>query len=59
MVWTGSQFVAVGGYGKIFTSPYGITWTPSRPATASLKWVAWSGCRLVVVGNNSTILTFE
>ncbi len=57
--WTGTGFFAVGASGRVIESPDGIAWTPSRPVTASLKGVAWSGSRLVVVGNNSTILTFE
>ena len=26
MTWTGSRFVAVGGFGAVLTSPDGVTW---------------------------------
>lgn len=62
MVWTGSQFVAVGllGFdGIIATSPDGLTWTHRTVPTPSrsLAGLAWSGTRLVAVGDNGTALT--
>jgi hypothetical protein len=48
VVWTGTQFVAVGSGGTALTSPDGITWTTrSVGGTVSLNSLAWSGQKLV------------
>ena len=61
VVWTGSQFVAVGGSATILTSPDGITWTrqPAIPpvVTGTLRGVTASSSLVVAVGNNGAILT--
>lgn len=54
VVWTGTQFVAV-GYG-IITSPDGVTWT-SRIQNSSHDGVAWSGALLVTAGAGGVVLT--
>jgi len=56
VVWSGTQFVAVGGtptrIGTILTSPDGTTWTPrTSGTTAGLDAVAWSGTQFVAVGS--------
>jgi hypothetical protein len=49
--------VSVGWGGAILTSRNGISWTSqSVSGSASLNSVAWSGSRLVVVGDGGTIL---
>ena len=60
VVWSGSQFVAVGSLfpdtGMILTSPDGATWTSRNPGTSSsLTAVASSGSVLVTVGQSSTV----
>jgi hypothetical protein len=58
IVWSGSQFVAVGYGGTIVTSPDGLTWTfRPAPTTDNLVAVIWAGSRFVVGGLNGTILT--
>jgi hypothetical protein len=59
VVWSGSQFVAVGGQGIILTSPDGRAWTAQHSGTSqSLYGVAWAGgSRFVAVGDSGTILT--
>lgn len=60
VVWSGSQFVAVGYAGTIVTSPDGHTWTTQTSGTSNdLSGVAWSGSRseFVAVGKAGTILT--
>lgn len=59
VVWSGTQFVAVGEAGTVLTSPNGETWTSRSSGTAnSLLAVAWAGGKFVAVGGNSgTALT--
>jgi serine/threonine protein kinase len=58
VVWSGSQFVAVGVGGTIRTSPDGHTWAAQNAGTSPLlECVAWSGSQFVAVGSKSTILT--
>ncbi len=61
VIWSGTQFVAVGGNsggGSVLTSPDGITWTSRTAGTSSgLQGVTWSGTQFVAVGANGTILT--
>jgi hypothetical protein len=55
VVWTGTQFVAVGTESMVTTSPDGITWTShlidSAQKTLNLLGVAWDGTKLIVVTN--------
>ncbi len=58
VVWSGSQFVAVGDGDIILTSPDGSTWTAQTPGTSyALRGVVWSGSQFVAVGDRGTILT--
>jgi hypothetical protein len=58
VVWTGTQFVAVGDSGAVVTSPDGVTWTPRTSGTSSqLRAVAWSGALLVAVGDGGDVRT--
>jgi serine/threonine protein kinase len=61
VVWSGSQYVAVGGEqpGTILTSPDGHTWTAHSSGTSQgLLGIAWSGSQFVAVGGwGDTILT--
>jgi len=58
VVWSGSQIVAVGVGGGIFTSPDGSTWTTQHSGTSQiLGSVAWSGSQFVTVGSGGAILT--
>jgi photosystem II stability/assembly factor-like uncharacterized protein len=58
VVWSGTQFVAVGGSGTILTSPDGVTWTSQNSNIANdLFGVTWSGTQFVAVGGSGTILT--
>lgn len=68
LAWSGTQTVAVGANGLIFTSPDGATWTSRSSgltivlngSTASqainLSGITWTGTRFVAVGGKSTIL---
>ena len=59
VVWTGTQFVAVGSHGDIRTSPDGITWSGQNShTTEDLSSVVVSDTPLLVaVGTGGTILT--
>ena len=57
IAWSGTQFVAVGGNGTIFTSPDGMLWTLRTSGLSlnigngySLNGIAWSGTKFVAVG---------
>lgn len=57
VIWTGTQFVAVGNGGAILTSWDGARWRQRSSGTsADLFGVAFNGKRLVVVGADKTIL---
>ncbi len=57
VVWTGSQFVAVGGYGTVLTSPTGSVWTPKNSGTGrDLQTVALSDAVILAAGENGIIL---
>lgn len=56
VVWTGSQYVAVGGR-SVHHSQDGITWTGTTLATDGLTGVAWTGTQLVAVGTQGQIWT--
>jgi hypothetical protein len=50
---SGSQFIAVGNFGAILTSPDGTTWTPRSSGTSGfLIGATWSGTEFVAVGGN-------
>ena len=58
VIWTGTQYLAVGVSGTILTSPDGITWTGRTSGTANaLNGAVWSGSQFVVVGNSGTVIT--
>jgi trimeric autotransporter adhesin len=58
IAWTGSEFVAVGASGEVFTSPDGRAWTDRSSGTASnLRGVAPSAGELIAVGTGGTIVT--
>jgi uncharacterized delta-60 repeat protein len=57
VAWTGTQFVAVGNYGAVLTSPDGGVWTPRNPATGrDLQTVALSGSEILTAGQDGLIL---
>ncbi|MEQ1748024.1 MAG: autotransporter-associated beta strand repeat-containing protein, partial [Prosthecobacter sp.] len=57
VAWTGTQFVAVGHYGAVFTSSDGSVWTPQNPATGrDLQTVALSGAEILTAGQDGLIL---
>jgi hypothetical protein len=52
VVWSGTQFVAVGDGGVVLTSPDGTTWTQRVSGTsARLYGIAWSGAQFVATGS--------
>lgn len=60
VIWTGTQFIAVGGIssisgypGVVVTSPDGVSWTP-QAANADGKFydVLWNGQQALIVGEN-------
>jgi hypothetical protein len=56
VVWTGTQFVAVGSGATAVTSPDGITWTArviDNTSPPSLSDVAWNGRKLMAVTTSS------
>ncbi|MEJ2619466.1 MAG: hypothetical protein P8163_04240 [Candidatus Thiodiazotropha sp.] len=60
VIWTGSQFVAVGGTysqtGLVATSPDGIAWTVQNTGiTTPFYDVAWDGNQMIAVGEQGTI----
>jgi len=60
IVWTGTQFVAVGGSGAIMTSPDGTTWTQQTSGVSdNFTGIAWNGSKLVAVGVSGTIATSQ
>ncbi len=57
VIWTGQQFVAVGG-NTVLTSPDGLSWKEfSVGPTLHLNGVATNGTMFTVVGDNSAIFT--
>lgn len=61
VIWAGDEFVAVGAGTTVLTSPDGLTWTPAAGGLPfnTYKGIAYTGSRLVVVGNNGAIVTVE
>jgi len=66
VVWTGTEFVAVGGSGHVVRSTNGIDWTaPATPYTQTLfgtdpfnlRGAVWTGSRIVVVGERDLVAT--
>jgi len=58
IAWNGSQWVAVGEYGTILTSPDGLSWTSRDAGTvSSFSGIVWDGGQFVVVGSEGTVLT--
>ena len=58
IVWDGSQFVVVGDYGTVVTSPDGINWTEQTSTiNAHLKAIAYDGSAFVAIGNGGAIIT--
>ncbi|MFC1991275.1 hypothetical protein ACFLVC_00860 [Chloroflexota bacterium] len=58
IVWDGSQFVVIGDYGTVVTSPDGETWTEqTSPVTAPLKAIVYDGSTFVAIGNSGAIIT--
>lgn len=61
VVWSGTQYVAVGSHNTVLTSPDGLTWTARSTgapldfwgAPYALYGVAWSGTQFVAVGMDS------
>ncbi|MGA9752595.1 MAG: carboxypeptidase regulatory-like domain-containing protein, partial [Acidobacteriota bacterium] len=57
VVWDGSQFVAFGDGGAVFTSPDGQSWSAAKSGTdKALQAAAWSGKNLVAVGSEGLLL---
>lgn len=57
LVWTGTQFVAVGSSGMV-TSPDGETWVPQvSPTWLAWRAVTWDGTRLIAVGDAGALAT--
>ncbi|MCX6856353.1 MAG: autotransporter-associated beta strand repeat-containing protein [Verrucomicrobia bacterium] len=57
VVYTGSQFIAVGDYGAILTSPDGSVWTPRNSGTGrDLSAVGLSGSQILAAGQDGLIL---
>lgn len=58
VAWLGSQFVAVGDYGAILTSPDGTTWSIRDSTTArDLYAISQVGTRLLAAGENGLIVS--
>ena len=61
--WTGSQLVAVGASGCVYTSPTGDVWTrqavPGSVAATNFRSVASNGNTLVAVGNEAAIMSTD
>lgn len=58
VVYAQGQFVAVGGFGTILTSPDGITWTRQPRLTyAHLRGITYGNGLFVAVGDQGVILT--
>lgn len=57
VVWTGSQFITVGGYGSVLTSSNGASWQPEDSGTGNdLYTVGRSGSQFLAAGEDGLIL---
>lgn len=57
VIWTGTQFVAVGDYGALLTSSNGTSWTPRNASTGrNLLAVGLSGAQILAAGEDGIIL---
>lgn len=57
IVWSGTQFVAVGAGGYIATSTDGVTWVQQNSGTSeSILTVIWTGSKFVATANSSRVL---
>jgi len=60
MVWSGDQFVGVGDFGTIITSPWGQNWTVQDSGTVeNLRGIVWFDGQFIAVGNNNTIISSD
>ena len=61
VIWAGDEFMTVGAGTTVLTSPDGLTWAPAAGGLPfnTYKSVAYTGSRLVAVGNNGAIVTIE
>ena len=58
VLWTGTQFITVGSYGAILTSPDGIAWTSRDSATGrDLYTVGVAGAQFLAAGEDGMILS--
>ena len=58
VTYANDLFVAVGGYGKILTSPDGVTWmTRTSGTTNNLNGVTYGGGQFVAVGASGQVVT--
>lgn len=58
VIWAGTAFVSVGGYGVITTSSDGLSWQTQTSGTQEgLNDVVWNGSQYLAVGYNGTVLT--
>ena len=56
--WSGTEFVAVGDAGSVYTSPTGSTWTSETSGTwNSMHRVRWVNGQYVAAGDNTSIYT--
>lgn len=61
VIWAGDEFVAVGAGTTVLRSPDGLTWTPAADGLPfnTYKSVAYTGSRLVAVGNDGAVVTLD
>ena len=57
VIWSGSQFVAVGADVTVLTSPDGVTWTSQNSISGGFYGVTSDGDQVVVVGEGGRIIT--
>ncbi len=58
VIWTGSQYVAVGNYASVLSSPDGSSWTRHSAGTGtSLQTVAYTGSVYVIGYYDGTLFT--
>lgn len=57
VLWSGSQFIAVGSFGAVLTSLDGVAWTPRNSATGhDLYTVGLSGAQILAAGEDGLII---